>query len=832
MTLTADDGDGGLSQSVFQVVVANVAPTITSLGGDSTGDEMATLYWYAYSSDPGDDTVTYEWDYGDGTDSQVASYGAHAYADDGVYTLTVTASDEDGGSTTDTMQVTVLNVAPAFTSVDVPASANEGETKTFTAAATDVAEDIDDLAYSWNFGDGTPAALGDSVEHAFADDGEYSVTVTVVDGDGGSTPSSATVVVYNVAPEIISSAPEYALENVTYTYNIVVEDPGDEVFSFTLSPSAPSAMSIDPDYGIVSWTPNYDDSLVGSFAVTVTVDDGDGDTDVQTWTIQVGYADDDVDGMADDWEEANGLDSSDGGDGILDSDGDGVTNVEEFLSGTDPQVFDGPETPVIVSPMDDEEVETSVPTLTWENAYDPQLDVITYETEVWLDAAMTLLFDGASEIVEDSSGESTWKVENALTENSTVWWRVRAHDGSVESPWSDPASFVVNEINEAPGQPVAISPIDDVVVAVEYPLLEWSLVEDGDGDAVTYAVEIWGDDPDTILVSSDALSFDEETDLYGGWVVDVILAENRTYYWSVTATDEHELDSDASVPAAFYYSLENEAPDVVEWVSPVDGEIVEADSPDLTATESTDPEGESVSYRFEVDLVETFDSADLVSGTAEHSGSGTVTWRTGDDGVVLPSNTTVFARVRAEDPEGVPSAWAVISFFVAGTNDPPEVPTLLSPEDGSTTEVLVPVLVAGHVTDPEGDGLFYDFVVASDVQLTAVIAEVSGVVGGSGPEGSEEQVSWQVPINMDGTVYWSARSVDVGGAASEWAVPFTLIVSGGEDELPQEVVDALAGGGPTSGCNCESSVAGGQPGSAWALLLLLVPALRRRRGSA
>jgi hypothetical protein len=47
-------------------------------------------------------------------------------------------------------------------------------------------------------------------------------------------------------------------------------------------------------------------------------------------------SDSDSDGMPDEWEKKHGLNPNDPGDAAKDADGDGYTNVEEYLNGTDP----------------------------------------------------------------------------------------------------------------------------------------------------------------------------------------------------------------------------------------------------------------------------------------------------------------------------------------------------------------------------------------------------------------------------------------------------------------------------------------------------------------
>ena len=99
--------------------------------------------------------------------------------------------------------------------------------------------------------------------------------------------------------------------------------------------------------------------------------------------------DDDGDQIPDDFEEANGLDSLNGEDGAIDSDGDGLTNVDEFLRGSDPNVDDVP--PVIRLPLADTPVETFNAT--------GRLTAVTIDTVTASDA-----LDGVVAVVNETPG--------------------------------------------------------------------------------------------------------------------------------------------------------------------------------------------------------------------------------------------------------------------------------------------------------------------------------------------------------------------------------------------------------------------------------------------
>ncbi|WP_417382891.1 tandem-95 repeat protein, partial [Gimesia sp.] len=223
VSATATNEDGTYNSNSIVITVLNVAPTLT-ISGDATVDEGATYTLNLSSSDPGADTVT-EWliDWGDGNVETIAgnpSSASHIFADGAdSYTVSATATDEDSTFNSNSIVVSVLDVAPTLT-ISGNATVDEGATYTLNLSASDPGADtITEWSIDW--GDGnveTVVGNPSSVTHVFADGADsHTVSATATDEDGTFNSNLIVVSVLNVAPTLTISGDATINEGATYT---------------------------------------------------------------------------------------------------------------------------------------------------------------------------------------------------------------------------------------------------------------------------------------------------------------------------------------------------------------------------------------------------------------------------------------------------------------------------------------------------------------------------------------------------------------------------------------------------------------------------------------
>ncbi len=214
--LLPQDDLGWFSVLSQTVTVTNVAPVPSIVASNNAVEGVAFSAAGSFTDVAADATgATYAWTVRLGGVGAVLESGSAANfsftpPDDGSYTVQLQVTDDGNATGTTTSVVSVANVAPTSTGVDLDdTTLNQGNTVTFTVNVDDVEADLGGLEYAWQLLlNGSPLVGVTGTQPVFqvtpSLPGNYSARVIVSDGDGGETVRTRDIQVANIAPNDVA----------------------------------------------------------------------------------------------------------------------------------------------------------------------------------------------------------------------------------------------------------------------------------------------------------------------------------------------------------------------------------------------------------------------------------------------------------------------------------------------------------------------------------------------------------------------------------------------------------------------------------------------------
>ncbi|MEW6665618.1 MAG: RHS repeat-associated core domain-containing protein [Thermodesulfobacteriota bacterium] len=435
---------------------------------------------------------------------------------------------------------------------------------------------------------------------------------------------------------------------------------------------------------------------------------------------------------------------------------------------------DPPEKPVVHYPPTGAHVPTQTPALEVHRATDPDSEYLTYEFQIFADEAGTVLIFEASGVLEGAEGLVSCTIPTALADNTLFHWRARARDDKGSTgPWTELTAFRVNTANDLPSAPAILHPADGQETAGVSPSLEISNATDADMDPLMYFFEL-----DRRGIFTGPMTFRSSPVPEGmgnrtAWTLPVPLLDNTLYYWRARAYDGKGYGPWSR--ATFLLNKVNDPPETPRLQEPCAVEV-QNDAPTLRVYAATDPDLDTITYRFEI-----FQDAAL-GEPIETSESQEEIWKVSKP---LSPGTTYYWRACAVDEHGLASEWSTSSWFKTSSAGPvPGTPTVNNPVNRGMVVGLRATLSVVNASD----ALMYHFELYQDSQLKHLLD--SAVVNRG-----ESITTWAPDSTFKDadTYFWRCRGLN-GVIPGPWmpTARFEVTVAGAKPEVHLEAKQGIS----------------------------------------
>ncbi|MBK7892736.1 MAG: PKD domain-containing protein [Bdellovibrionales bacterium] len=234
VVVSARDTFGAVgTKSVPITIESNQIPLVTASYVVLSNQAPYQVRVTATASDPDGDAIQYNFAYSTGQVSgfQDSPQGLTSFAAAGTYSVDVTARDVNGGTATFTLPITVGGNLLPIANFDFVTDRGGYAPLTIIVDASP-SSDPDDatetLRYFWTFGDNSPRVEGKILSHTFINQGQYTVTLSVLDPKRGLSTKSRAAFAWRTTPPnpVLIANPRVGPASLTVDFDASQSTPG------------------------------------------------------------------------------------------------------------------------------------------------------------------------------------------------------------------------------------------------------------------------------------------------------------------------------------------------------------------------------------------------------------------------------------------------------------------------------------------------------------------------------------------------------------------------------------------------------------------------------